>query len=373
MAHSQITDDALNALRAKIGKPISRTTLPFYTEINIDAARRFGFAIGDDNPLWHDPDYARKSTWGAPLAPPCILYSTDNVVSGAVEGLPGVHAMFSGTNWTWHTPIPIGAHIHTECVLKDLTVRTTRFAGRAVQQTYKVSFFDQNQTLLAEADSWCFRTERDTARERGDKYEEELYQPYRYSDADIERFSNHYLSEAPRGTKPRFWEDVEVGDAVGPILKGPYTVTAAVAFMQAWGSYAIQNHRQAWKYYARHPKLANPNENNVPEPPVRVHWSQEFAREVGVPGAYDFGPERISWLSHLMTDWIGDSGFLKHLNIEIRGHNLVGDATWCKGKVSRKDRVGDEGLVECQLVAENQHGTVTSLGTAIARLPLKNG
>jgi len=369
MAHGLITDDALAQLQARIGKPISRVTPPFYTEVNGDAARRFGFAIGDDNPLWHDPAYGQASVWKTQLAPPTILYSTDNVASGAVEGLPGVHAMFAGTNWTWHAPVAVGTRIRTEVVLKDLVIRKTRFAGRSVQQIYHVGFRDQEDRLIAEAESWCFRTQRDTAREEGEKYEEKLFETYRYDDAEIERFAKHYLTEKPRGAEPRYWEDVSVGDELDTVLKGPYTVTAAVAFMQAWGSYAVANHRQAWTYYDRHPKLANRNENNVPEPPVRVHWSEAFAREVGVPGAYDFGPERIAWLGHLVTDWIGDAGFLKNLNVQIRDHNLVGDATWCKGKVSRKDVVAGEHLVECQIAAENQHGKITALGTATARLP----
>jgi crotonobetainyl-CoA:carnitine CoA-transferase CaiB-like acyl-CoA transferase len=41
-----------------------------------------------------------------------------------------------------------------------------------------------------------------------------------------------------------------------------------------------------------------------------VHWDEEFAREVGAPGAYDYGPERCSWLTHHLTNWMGDDGFL---------------------------------------------------------------
>ena len=158
---------------------------------------------------------------------------------------------------------------------------------------------------------------------------------------------------------------------LGPILKGPYTVTAAVAFMQAWGNYAVRNHRQAWQYYNRHPKLAARNRNNVPEPPVRVHWDREFAQEVGVPGAYDFGPERIAWLGHLATDWMGDDGFLKRLNVQVRGHNVVGDATWCRGEVVRTEIVDGEGQVECSVRCVNQHERTSALGAATVVLPRK--
>ena len=369
MAHGRITEEQIARLRERIGEPVRRVTPPFYTEVNADAASRFAWAIGDDNPLYHDGDYAAGTRWGRQLAPPSILYSLENTVSGAVEGLPGVHAMFAGTDFRWKRPVEVGTAFRTESVLHDIVEHRTRFSGLAVQQIYRIRFFDEQDREVAEADSWCFRTERDTARESGSKYDAELKEPHRYSEAEIAAFQAHYLSEVRRGAEPRYFEDIAVGDVIEPLLKGPYTVTAAVAFMQAWGNYAVRNHRQAWTYYDRHPQLATRNRNNVPEPPVRVHWDPEFAQEVGVPGAYDFGPERIAWLGHLLTDWMGDDGFLKRLNVQVRGHNIVGDATWCRGEVVETGVVDGEGRVECAIRCVNQHGRTTALGAATVVLP----
>ena len=62
--------------------------------------------------------------------------------------------------------------ITTEAWLKDLIVHDTRFSGRAVQQIYHVNFYNQYGDVVSEADSWCFRTDRDFAREEGTKYTE---------------------------------------------------------------------------------------------------------------------------------------------------------------------------------------------------------
>ena len=136
MQFSKISEEAIAELRSRIGKPIQRVTLPTFTEINADAARLFSIAIGDNNPLWTDPAYAAKTRWQTPLAPPSILYSTDNVVSGAVEGLPSVHAMYSGTDWQWFGPVKLGTKINTKSTLKAMVEHQTRFAGRAFQQIY---------------------------------------------------------------------------------------------------------------------------------------------------------------------------------------------------------------------------------------------
>ena len=371
--HPVIDDRSLAKLRERIGAPVKRSTPPFYTEINADAARHYANGIGEDNPLYADARYGLGTRWKCALASPTILYSTNNEVGGAVEGLPGVHAMFAGTDWTWHRPVTVGTHIRTESTLKDLIERKTRFAGRAIQQIYAVKFYNQQDELIAEADSWCFRVGRSEAK-KGEKYavdgkpstEGRLA---RWTREDRERFAQHYAQEKPRGAETRYAEDVQVGDALDTLLKGPYTVTTVIAYYQAWGSYGTQSHRNAWRYFARHPNLAIPNKYGVPEGPARVHWDEEFAREAGVPAPYDFGPERIAWLSHLLTDWMGDDGHLRRLTALVRDHNLVGDVAWVKGLVKGKRVVDGKHVIDIECWCENQFGDRTAGGTAEVALP----
>jgi acyl dehydratase len=92
-----------------------------------------------------------------------------------------------------------------------------------------------------------------------------------------------------------------------------------------------------------------------------VHWDEELARAVGVPDAYDYGPERVAWLGHLVTNWMGDHGVLRRLRVQVLRHNLIGDTTWCRGQVSGKR---PDGVVEVAVRAENQRGETTAAGTA---------
>ena len=372
--HPVITDEALDRLRERIGLPVKRSTPPFYSEINVDAARHYANGIGDNNPLYNDPAYGEASFWKRSLATPTILYSTNNEVGGAVEGLPGVHAMFAGTDFTWHRPVEVGTRIRTESKLKDLVEKQTRFAGRSIQQIYTVKFFNQIDDLIAEADSWCFRVGRSEAK-KGEKYAHERNDEDRekrlakWTKDDRERFAQHYAQERRRGAQTRFAEDVQVGDALDTLLKGPYTITTVIAYFQAWGSYGTQSHRNAWDYFARHPTLAIPNKYGVPEGPARVHWDEDFAREAGIPAPYDFGPERISWLSHALTDWMGDAGHLRRLNAKVRDHNLVGDVAWINGTVTGKSVVENQHRIAIELWAENQFGDKTATGQAEVVLP----
>ena len=333
----KITEEGLDDLRKRIGVSIGVTAEPWCYEATRDNIRHYAHGIGDDNPLWCDPEYAAKTSYGGIVALPSFLFSTSRIVSGYVGGLPGVHAMWSGADWTWHKAVRRNDVISTEAKLKDLVEHQTRFAGRAVQQTYHVDFFNQQGDLVAEADSWCFRTERDHAREQGTKYKEvKARAPRRYSEQELAEAYKLYADERVQGSRKRYWQDVTEGEALPVMFKGPMTVTGFIAYAQGWGGLYIRANKLAWKLQDAHRGLGIPNRFGIPDCPERVHWEEEFALEVGAPGAYDYGPERCSWLTHHLTNWMGDDGFLRRATCKIRRHNPEGDMLFIKGKVKRK-------------------------------------
>ena len=120
-----------------------------------------------------------------------------------------------------------------------------------------------------------------------------------------------------------------------------------------------------------HPGLGIKNRFNVPDCPERVHWDEEFALEVGAPGAYDYGPERCSWLTHQVTNWIGDDGFLHKSKCQIRRHNPDGDVLFIDGTVTRKYEENGKKYVEIQQVANTHRGEQSAFGTSVAELPSK--
>jgi acyl dehydratase len=366
----KITEAGLDDLRKRLNVPITDTLEPWNYEATRDAIRHYAHGIGDDNPLWCDPDYAAKTRYGGIVAPPSFLFATSRIISGYVGGLPGVHAMWAGADWTWHKPTRRNAEISTEASLKDLIEHQTRFAGRSIQQIYHVRFFNQSGDLLAEADSWCFRTDRDQAREQGTKYTAlKAKPPKRYGEEELVRIGKLYAEEEVRGATPRHWDDVEVGDKLPTMAKGPMTVTGFIAFAQGWGGLYIRANKLAWKQVHKHPGLGIKNRYGIPDCPERVHWENEFALMVGAPGAYDYGPERCSWLTHHLTNWIGDDGFLRRAHSKIRRHNPEGDALFIDGRVTRKFTEGGRHLVEIEQEAHNQDGELSVVGGGTVELP----
>jgi acyl dehydratase len=368
----KITERGLAELQARIGVPIENTLEPWCHEATRDNIRHYAHGIGDDNPLWCDPDYAAATRHGGILALPSFLFTTSRIISGYVGGLAGVHAMWAGADWTWHQPVRRNDEIATEARLKDLVEHETKFAGRAVQQIYHVRFFNQTGDLLAEADSWCFRTDRDVAREQGTKYTEvKARPPKRYDEEELARVWRLYAEEEVRGATPRHWQDVAIGDKLPTMAKGPMTVTGFIAYAQGWGGLYIRANKLAWKQIHRHAGLGIKNRFNIPDCPERVHWENEFALMVGAPGAYDYGPERCSWLTHHLTNWMGDDGFLRRATCKIRRHNPEGDLLFIDGRVTGKRIEEGRHLVEIAQEAHNQDGELSVLGTGLVELPTR--
>ena len=363
----RVTDAELARVRSLIGKRVEIKEPPYLTEVTRDAVRHWVWAIGDKNRLYLDDEYAKGSAYKGIIAPPSILYAFSRMSIGYRGGLPGVHSMFGGSHWRWKEHGRLGDTITPEVTFKDLIELPSRFAGRMFKQISSIDFRTSDGRLLAQSESWGMRMERTQAKEKG-KYK--ALEKKLYTEEEIQVIAERMMSEKPRGAEYLYFEDVAVEDAVDEIVRGPYTATVAVAFEQAWGGLFVWAHSYWYDYLRRHPAAGVLNGYGIPEPPEAVHWDTVLAKSVGVPEAYDYGPERISWLSVMLTNWIGDHGFLEELYCEIRRFNLVGDTTYCRGRVIEKT-VSPDGLGRLKIAVEtvDQRGQATAKGWAVVRLP----
>lgn len=360
--HGVITEEGLADLRARVGveRPLEGT---YHREAGRDSVRHFAHGTGDLNPLWSDPDYGATSVHGANLAPPCFLCSCGMPRS---VGLPGVHALYTGSSWHFERPVKVGEAIKTTTRLAELTEKEGRFAGRQFLEVDEAVYRDADGEVVATLRSHCMRTERTGARKKG-KYAE--LKTHLYTEAELERIEADYAAETWRGSTPRYWEEVGVGDEVPAIVKGPLTVTDMNGWLLGWGGMFIRPHALGYRWRQRHPAAYTRDARNVPDVPERVHWDTEFAQISGLPAPYDYGPQRIAWLSQVLTNWCGDTGSLVDLAVEVRGLNLVGDTTWCRATVTGTRLDGERGLVDLELRAVNQRDESTANGTATVELP----
>jgi acyl dehydratase len=382
MAEGTITDDGVARLRARIGVAEPHPQPPHYLSPGTDAFRHVAIAYGDDNPLWCEPGYGEKTRWGGPIAPPPLvggdtLIGEDEVASVAPEHrelmkgdpLRGVHAFYSASAREWWAPLRPSTRVWRRNALVAVFDKPSEFAGRAVHEwTGQVFRADEGPVLSAQY-RLMIRTERTKARERK-KYDAVEVAPY--TDEEIAAIEAQYAAEGPRGAEARWWEDVAEGDAVGPMVKGPLTVTDMICWHVGMGTglYGVQPLRLGWRNRTRIPRFFHRDELNIPDVMQRVHWDPEFARRSGNPTTFDYGRMRETWLIHLCTDWMGDDGWLWKLDCEFRRFNYVGDTQWLRGTVVRKYLAdGERPAVDLDLTAVNQRGELTTPGHATLLLP----
>ena len=140
-----------------------------------------------------------------------------------------------------------------------------------------------------------------------------------------------------------FFEDVEPGIEIPPLAKGPITIMDMAKFASMNGDFSP------------------------------VHYDNKFAIDVrGFPAALVHGFQVVTYLSQLLTDWIGPNGALNKFTCQVRAPTFAGDTLTMKGKVTRK-YTGDIGnYLECEVWGEKQDGTMVINGSATVTLPSRS-
>ena len=372
----RITDENLAEVRERVG--VSLRSTRFGTPIpdaTLTDVRLWSWGIGDDNPLFMDPDYGAASRWQSQLAPPSIIVAMDATRLGHMTGLPGVHGMLAGMNWEWTRPIRVGDRTtHNGCLHSVEERENTTMANRSIKMVFETRVDNSDGGRIGRMEHIVSRFERRAAREKGSEFtkEREFSIPHQWTAEEIEEVQANYRREVEsrRGAEPRYWEDVQVGDEIPPIQKGPLSITSVVAFTTAVRPmHLTMGHRILYQFFDRHPGGAIPNGFGVPEPAIAVHWSPDHARLSGLPTSYDFGMERACWAFQLFTDWMGDDAFLGAARVTFKGVNYYGDLTTFTGQVLDKMVEGDLHLVRCGYESRNQRGELTTKGQALVALP----
>ena len=361
-----LADDALEEARSLIGVTLRRQDHYWNTEASPDAVRHFCWGIGDENPLFCDPEYGARTRWKTGLAPGCFLFTIDSTV--VAPKLRGIQWIYGGVDWQWYKPVRHRDRFTTKVQLIDAVEKTGRKANRFIVQTGESLYYNQDGELVCRANGSTARIPR--ARAKGGL----KYQPretHSYTEEELIEISAAIDAEEFRGSTPRFWEDVNIGDVAKPVVKGPLNITDMICWYSG-GGHTYQAHERAQRYRTRHPSDAYKDpRTGAQDSAARGHAEKEMAREVGMPGGYDVGTQRVSWLGHLMTNWAGDDGFIRRLNVTVKRPNIFGDVSWCRGTVVDKRVEEGAHLVELEVRIQNQLGETTADGTSIVELPTR--
>ncbi len=374
----KLTPAGIDAFRGKIGVdwPYNRWTT--WNEVaSGDGIRHYAYGLGDDNPLWCDPDYAATTRWGGIVAPPGFLegagltpkVTTSQEVKARGKGaLSGVHMFWAGDHIKFFAPVREGDRIWVRRFYVDIQEKErSRFGGRSAVSVRRRVYWNDSGDLIAIWDADFVHTERAAAAKRNT--EDKPLEQHHYTDAELDEVDQHYAMESVRGAEKRYVEDVTVGEALTPRFRGPLVTGDVIAWLQGNGRHEIFPYRLNWKNRGRMGGFYSRNEFGAWDSAMRVHWDDSYARSVGARRAYDYGMLRNAWIMHAVTDWMGDDAVIVAVDDRVTGLNTLGDLTKITGSVTAIDEEGVCPEVVCSLDCHNQLGDRTAYGTVRVRLP----
>jgi acyl dehydratase len=140
-----------------------------------------------------------------------------------------------------------------------------------------------------------------------------------------------------------YFDDVEVGDEVPPLIKTPYNLGKMALWAAVHGDFC-----------AGHFDYRTAEE--------RFHTKRPFA----------YGLHIATYLGQLMTDWIGPNGMLKKFKSQTRANVLDKDRIVVKGKITKKYTENNDNYVDCEIWAENQDRVTVAKGAATVILPSRS-
>ena len=370
LARGKFTDQMLADMRALIGTEL-RTDSCINNEVATRLAIiRFCEGIGDDNPLWMDPAYGARSAFGTQIAPPSFIFACMASVQFGWPGLGGFHAE---TRLSFGTPIRAGDFITPRVVFDgfDGPIEGSNFGGRRIKDYVRQEYRNQKGELVATFICSRMRFERSEMQARRESRKIEL--PHPWTDAQLAAIEADILAEKPRGANARYWDDVQIGDELDIITKGPIGLTDEIAYIAAGAAPIprVASHGVALKRYRKHPKWAfRDPATHALEPVYSVHYNDYAARLQGAQAAYDVGIQRTCWGIQQLTNWMGDRGALKAFDCQYRSHVYLSDVVRLGGRVAGKDiDTNGDPVVHIATWARNQRDQEVMPGTAFVKLP----
>ncbi len=366
-AEGKINEASMAAARALIGCKLRPEQ--YLRDASVDSVTIFANGIGDLNPLFRDQEYARWTRFGGLIAHPCFPW-THHWPGRSYWGLPGVHGFGVMIDCEFFRHVRPGDRISIWNRVIDIQEKPSKFSGKMAMQYLESTYINQRDEVLCKALGMTARHERKASRDTN-KYKD--VKTHEYSDEEIARIEEQVMSEPSRirGGVTRYFEEVNVGDKIDEIARGPLSMSDTMAFVIGSGRGAA--HGALLRHAAKHPKhyVRNKLGRGVEYTGIG-HHRENFAREVGVPGMYDYLPQRACWFATAITNWMGDDAVLKRLRMEARMFNLQGDTTFIGGTVVKKYVKDRCALVDIEMKGVNQRGELTSPGFATVMLPSKD-
>ena len=136
----------------------------------------------------------------------------------------------------------------------------------------------------------------------------------------------------------RYYEDLQVGDAIPPLVKPPITHLQLVRYAGASGDF------------------------------YPVHTDPKVGERIGTGGIIAPGLLIMGFVGQLLSDFVGPTA-LQSFAMRFTGMTYLDDVITCTGTITDKYEADGEGRIAGQVQAADQTGHVKATGTFVAAVP----
>ncbi len=318
--------------------------------VHLEDICKFAKAVGDNNPLWLEVDYARGTRWGGIIAPPTFVdrftpfyVLADDNAQGYLGGpmpieRPFRHGFSAGDEYESFRPARPGDIITATTTLGDMFEKQSRPGiGRMLFMKYVKTYRNQHNQVasICRWTSVCYEGPRE-----GEQVPDTSERPG--SEPAIVNPVTPTTEHETQWTTPVYFEDVTEGDELTPLSR-----------------------LQTQKRFVRYAQASNDLSD--------IHYDYKLMQSRGMPDVVGQGALSAAYIASMVTNWCTPNGFLKKLSVQYRHYSFPGDVLTTKGVVTGKRQEDGDHLVSCDVWAENQYGREVTIGHAVVSLPVRHG
>ena len=138
---------------------IGKIDPPHVREVERGSIRRYAEAVGDNNPLYYDEEYAAKTKYGSIIAPPGFFGWSIKAATTS-EGIIGLMTAMieagyagildGGMAYEFFLPVRAGDTLVASPRVKDVSAKEGKSGTMMVCQ-FEVTYMNQNADLVAKA------------------------------------------------------------------------------------------------------------------------------------------------------------------------------------------------------------------------------
>jgi len=335
----------------------------------VESMQYFASYVDRWNPLWINENYGKGTRWGSMIAFPGFQERFGVTAFGSLEAVPecGYQQMiWIGEDWEYFKPIRPGDSFkvwNRRPLLKDVTGLDGKGPRIFSLCDGDRDYINQKDEVVSSVKSYAQR------KFLTDGQPVPLPMPeYGYTEQEFDLIEELIGKEEIRGERIRYWEDVNIGELTAPIVVGPTNLEDT--FIAQLQNALDTNLFPPRKLQRQRPGA--PVGQYIKDATTGLIYSSLLTdrRAVAQGDPRVIIPARLSRNSmvRLLTNWMGDDGFLRKFNWRHLIRVTVGDTLVGRGEVISKYKMDGEYLVDLDIRLENMRGNITEAARATVSL-----